>query len=111
MVKTTVIAFTALAAILFAPGPSTADGRHHHRHRHHHGHHHRHDHGWHHRHHHHHGGVRLFIGVPPHPHVVYQPPRVYRPAPPPVWHYCESYGAYYPSVPMCPEGWVLVPAR
>ena len=27
-----------------------------------------------------------------------------------VWYYCQSYGAYYPSVQYCPEGWMPVPA-
>jgi hypothetical protein len=25
------------------------------------------------------------------------------------WYYCPSYGAYYPTVPSCPESWVPVP--
>ena len=25
------------------------------------------------------------------------------------WYYCPSYGAYYPTVPSCPEAWVPVP--
>ena len=29
---------------------------------------------------------------------------------PTYWYYCRSYGAYYPSVASCPEGWVPVPA-
>jgi hypothetical protein len=32
-------------------------------------------------------------------------------APPVYWYYCRSYGAYYPSVPSCPEPWVPVPAQ
>ena len=27
------------------------------------------------------------------------------------WYYCQSYGAYYPSVTSCPEAWVTVPAE
>jgi hypothetical protein len=75
--------------------------------------------------------------VYPPPHYVYPPPYyVYPPpyyiAPPPVvysapvvvpspvyvtspptayWYYCPNYGAYYPSVPTCPQPWVPVPAR
>jgi len=30
---------------------------------------------------------------------------------PSYWYYCESAGAYYPSVPTCPEPWVKVPPR
>ena len=55
--------------------------------------------------------------VPPPP-VVYSapvvmPPPVYVTAPPPpaYWYFCPSYGAYYPSVPTCPQAWVPVPAR
>lgn len=29
---------------------------------------------------------------------------------PSYWYYCQSYGAYYPNVPNCPEAWVPVPA-
>ena len=25
------------------------------------------------------------------------------------WYYCPSYGAYYPTVPSCPDAWVPVP--
>jgi hypothetical protein len=32
-------------------------------------------------------------------------------SPPSYWYYCESAGAYYPSVPTCPEPWVKVPPR
>ena len=28
---------------------------------------------------------------------------------PSTWYYCPSYGAYYPTVPSCPEAWVPVP--
>jgi hypothetical protein len=27
------------------------------------------------------------------------------------WHYCASANGYYPSVPSCPEAWILVPPR
>jgi hypothetical protein len=27
------------------------------------------------------------------------------------WHYCDSAKGYYPSVPSCPEPWILVPPR
>ena len=46
--------------------------------------------------------------------IVEQPP-VYiqrEPAPAPsYWYYCESAGAYYPSVPSCAERWVKVLPR
>ena len=51
------------------------------------------------------------------PRVIVQEPTVYiqreaAPEPPPsYWYYCESAGAYYPSVPSCPEPWVKVPPR
>lgn len=32
-------------------------------------------------------------------------------AAPSYWYYCQSYGAYYPSVTSCPEAWVTVPAE
>jgi hypothetical protein len=56
------------------------------------------------------------------PFVVWGPGYIYAPPPaveaPPVyvepgsayWYYCPSAGAYYPSVPSCPEPWVPVPA-
>lgn len=28
----------------------------------------------------------------------------------PVWYYCKSPKGYYPYVPACPSGWVIVPA-
>ena len=37
-------------------------------------------------------------------------PYSYRPMPSPYWYYCETYGLYYPSVPTCPEPWIVVPA-
>jgi hypothetical protein len=51
------------------------------------------------------------------PPVVVQQPMVYveRPpapaAPSGFWYYCESAGAYYPSVSTCPEPWVQVAPR
>ena len=33
-----------------------------------------------------------------------QPPESY-------WYYCPSAGAYYPTVPACPEPWIKVPPR
>jgi hypothetical protein len=63
----------------------------------------------------------------PAPRIVIQQPPVYvqqappPPAPPAVselppppavyWYYCRSAGAYYPTVPQCPEPWVKVPPR
>jgi hypothetical protein len=54
----------------------------------------------------------------PPPPVVLESPPVYieRPPAPPAlpqgyWHYCQSASAYYPSVPSCPEPWILVPPR
>ena len=59
--------------------------------------------------------------VYPPPPVVVESPPVYvqqEPPPPPAapapqayWYYCSSAGAYYPSVPTCPEAWVKVPPR
>ena len=48
-----------------------------------------------------HGGA--FIGAP----FYWDYPDSYSPAYP--WYYCPSYGAYYPTVPSCPEAWVPVP--
>jgi hypothetical protein len=51
------------------------------------------------------------------PRVIVAEPPVYierRPAqalPSSYWHYCESAGGYYPSVPSCPEPWVKVSPR
>ena len=55
-----------------------------------------------------HGGV--FIGAPFY-FAPYGSPPAYTYAPPPstYWYYCPSYGAYYPTVPSCPEAWVPVP--
>jgi hypothetical protein len=36
------------------------------------------------------------------------PPEYIQQAPPGYWYYCESAGAYYPTVQTCPEPWVLV---
>ena len=110
-----VVALVVVGVILVAAGPSVADHRY----------------GR--------GSVELFIGGPPivvappygyrptpyvvypAPPVVYQrppvvvaPPVVYEAppvVPPPVWYYCQSYGAYYSNVPSCPEGWLLIPGR
>jgi Spy/CpxP family protein refolding chaperone len=68
---------------------------------------------------------RGFVGFgplwwgPPYPYWdypwgVYAPPPVVEPPeyierpPAAYWYYCPSAGAYYPSVPTCPEPWVLV---
>jgi hypothetical protein len=57
---------------------------------------------------------------PPPPVVVESPPVYVQQEPPPpppapapqaYWYYCSSAGAYYPSVPTCPEAWVKVPPR
>lgn len=52
------------------------------------------------------------------PPAVVEPPPVYIERPPAApapaqgyWHYCASANAYYPSVPSCPEAWILVPPR
>jgi hypothetical protein len=53
------------------------------------------------------------------PTVIVEEPPVYiqQPAPPPsppaeqYWYYCRSAGAYYPTVPTCPEDWLKVPPR
>jgi hypothetical protein len=60
--------------------------------------------------------------VYPPPPVIVEEPRVYIQQPPPqpstpppppgpYWYYCASAGAYYPTVPACPEPWVKVPPR
>src|SRR5712692_9948033 len=57
-----------------------------------------------------------YYGYAP-PTVVVNEPPVYiqqQPAPAPAqayWYYCQSAGAYYPNVQVCPEAWVRVPAR
>jgi hypothetical protein len=57
-----------------------------------------------------HGGV--FIGAPFGWYPDYGwPAYTYPPAAPSYWYYCQSYGAYYPTVPSCPEAWVPVPAQ
>ena len=83
---------------------------------------------------HHHGGWRphVWFGVGPwwgpapwwyYPPAYYEgpapvePPPVYierEPGgvpPPGYWYYCESAGAYYPSVETCPEPWLQIPPR
>src|SRR6516162_9846567 len=53
------------------------------------------------------------------PQVIVQPAPIYTdsPAPPEsywsesYWYYCPSAGAYYPTVPTCPEVWIKVPPR
>ena len=81
-------------------------------------------------HHFHGGGSRFFVGIGPvwpapwwyapspvyayaQPPVIVQPAPVYvAPPPPPQYGYlCQSFGAYYPQTPTCPEPWVLVPVR
>ncbi|HYB42304.1 MAG TPA: hypothetical protein VEL75_11075 [Candidatus Methylomirabilis sp.] len=55
------------------------------------------------------GGV--YVGVWPWYWWGYPGPLVMpAPAPPSYWYFCPAYGAYYPSVPSCPEPWVFVPA-
>jgi hypothetical protein len=41
----------------------------------------------------------------------YDPGYAYATPEPSYWYYCQSYGAYYPDVPSCPEPWVPVPAQ
>lgn len=61
---------------------------------------------------------RGFIGVAPfywgpgyvYPPVVEAPPVYTQPTTGGYWYYCQSAGAYYPTVPSCPEPWVPVPA-
>jgi hypothetical protein len=48
------------------------------------------------------GEHRRFGFAPVYPYYGYPAPTY--------WYYCQSYGAYYPSVTSCPEGWVPVPA-
>jgi hypothetical protein len=83
-------------------------------------------------HHFHGGGARFFVGVgpvwpapwwyyPPAPVIVESPPPVivqsapvYAAPPPPApqyWYFCQSFNAYYPQTPTCPEPWLQVPAR
>lgn len=52
------------------------------------------------------GGI-LYSTISAPPPVVVAPPPV-RP-PERLWYYCDSYRAYYPNVPYCPEGWRAVP--
>ena len=91
---------------------------------------------WHH-HNFHGGGPRFFVGVGPvwpapwwyyppplytyapppvvvesPPAVVVQPAPVYAAPPPPqYWYFCQSFNAYYPQTPTCPEPWLRVPAQ
>lgn len=59
--------------------------------------------------------VRPFVGVTPWfwwepywpPEVLVVPPPAYVPQPR-YWYYCPSAGAYWPTVPSCPEPWVPV---
>jgi hypothetical protein len=53
-----------------------------------------------------------YVYSPP-PVIVQEPPVYAQPAPAPqtYWYYCSSAGAYYPTVPTCPDPWVRVPAR
>src|SRR5919201_5236578 len=99
-------ALLVLGLLLFTPIPSIAGERHH-------------------GHHHFHGrGARFFIGVgpvwpapwwysPPPPVIVQAPPAVVvqqvpvhvppPPTPPQYWYICQSFNAYYPRTPTCPE--------
>jgi hypothetical protein len=83
-----------------------------------------------------HHGARVYVGLAPsfwwvgppawvRPPVVYTYPRRVIIEEPPVyiqrepvsvpsasyWHYCESAGAYYPTVATCAEPWLRVPPR
>jgi hypothetical protein len=53
----------------------------------------------------HFGGHGFWLG----PVFPYYPP-VYTPNPG-YWYYCQSYGAYYPTVTTCPDPWETVPAE
>ena len=56
----------------------------------------------------------FYSHYPPPVVVVQPPPQVYveRPdSPQDYWYYCPSAGDYYPTVPSCPEPWVMVPPR
>jgi hypothetical protein len=70
-------------------------------------------HGFHHFDRHAHGSV--IIGAPFYWPPVYpydEPPAYTYEAPAPsYWYYCQSAGAYYPTVQSCPEAWVPVPAQ
>ncbi len=75
------------------------------------------------------GGPRFFVGVgpvwpapwwyypapayvyTPPPVVIVQPPAVFVAPPQRYWYFCQSFNAYYPGVPSCPEPWMMVPAR
>ena len=115
-------ALLVIGLLLFTAIPSDAEGRHHgggghgqpfHGGRHFHG-----------------GGSRFFFGFGPvwpapwwyapppvyayaSPPVIVQPAPVYvaPPPPPQYWYLCQSFNAYYPQTPTCPEPWVMVLAR
>lgn len=53
-------------------------------------------------------GAIMMAAEPPRPPVVMAP--IVAPPPERMWYYCESAGAYYPYVGVCPEGWRAVPA-
>ena len=113
------LALLVIGLLLFTATPSDAGGRHGG------GGHHFHD-----GHHFHGGGSRFFVGFAPvwpapwwyapppvyayaPPPVIVQPAAVYVAPPPPLqyWYLCQSFNAYYPQTPTCPEPWVMVPAR
>jgi hypothetical protein len=50
------------------------------------------------------GSALVAIAPPPRP-VVAAPAVVVAPPPPRTAWFCQSYQAYYPNVPYCPEGW------
>jgi hypothetical protein len=56
------------------------------------------------------GHGRVFLGASFYFAPYYYPSAyTYSPTPSTYWYYCPSYGAYYPTVPSCPEAWVPVP--
>jgi len=55
------------------------------------------------------GHGRAFIGAPFYWAPAYPDSDMHSPPPSSYWYYCPSYGAYYPTVPSCPEAWVPVP--
>ena len=61
------------------------------------------------------GDGGAFIGVPfdraPGYPDTYSPDYTDTPPASTYWYYCPSYGAYYPTVPSCPDTWVPVPAQ
>jgi hypothetical protein len=57
------------------------------------------------------GTIWYFYPRPVYPYPdPYAPQVILPPAPPQYWYYCSSSGAYYPYVPVCPEGWRMIPA-